>query len=117
MSGRSGEELAGDPDALVEVVGEVAALLVLEERGERGVEQAREHADGDRVVVATLAPDFLWGLASEMSQDMRICLYAVRERLFCGGHPGTDPGERLVSEHWDLFLKAGFDAPQDPTDD
>lgn len=81
-------------------------------QGDGGMAPALEHADGDRVVLATLAPDFLWGLASEMSQDMRICLYAVRERLFCGGHPGTDPGERLVSEHWDLFLKAGFDAPQ-----
>lgn len=62
------------------------------------------------VVTATLDPYFLWGDPTEMGQDMRICMYAGRLRLFCGGHPGTEPGDRLVVAHWPLFLKARFDA-------
>ncbi|MDH5835312.1 putative bifunctional diguanylate cyclase/phosphodiesterase [Luteimonas kalidii] len=85
------------------------ARLRLERRGS-GTVPILVRADGDRLLVGTLAPDFLWGLSGEMSQDMRICLYAGRERLFCGGHPGTEAGDRLVAEHWDLFLKAGFDS-------
>src|SRR5690606_37220817 len=67
-------------------------------------------ADGDRVLVGTLDPAFLWGDPTEMSQGMRICMYAGRVRLFCGGHPGTEAGDRLLVADWDLFLKAGFGA-------
>src|SRR5690606_34119231 len=51
-------------------------------------------ADGDRVLVGTLDPTFLWGDPTEMSLGLRICMYAERTRLFCGGHPGTDAGDR-----------------------
>src|SRR5690606_21511622 len=68
------------------------------------------HADGDRVLVGTLDPAFLWGDPTEMSQGLRICMYAGRVRLFRGGHPGTEAGDRLLVADWDLFLKAGFGA-------
>ncbi len=67
-------------------------------------------ASGDRVLVGTLDPDFLWGDPGEMSQAMRICMYAARIRLFCGGHPGTEVGDRLLTASWDLFLEADFGA-------
>ncbi len=67
-------------------------------------------AAGDRLLAGTLDPAFLWGDPTEMSQAMRICMYAGRIRLFCGGHPGTEAGERLVVADWDLFLRAGFGA-------
>ena len=63
-----------------------------------------------QVVTATLDPYFLWGDPTELGQDMRICMYAGRVRLYCGGHPGTEPGDRLVVAHWPLFLKARFGA-------
>ncbi|WP_298579657.1 EAL domain-containing protein [uncultured Luteimonas sp.] len=65
---------------------------------------------GDRVLAGTLDPAFLWGDPSEMSHAMRICMYAGRTRLFCGGHPGTEAGERLVVAGWDLFLRPAFGA-------
>lgn len=68
------------------------------------------HAEADRVLVGTLNPAFLWGDPTEMSQGLRICMYAGRTRLFCGGHPGTDAGDRLLVAEWNLFLKAGFGA-------
>jgi diguanylate cyclase (GGDEF)-like protein len=67
-------------------------------------------ADGTQVLTGTLDPVFLWGDPGDMRQDMRICMYAGRARLFCGGHPGTERGERLLAERWELFLRARFDA-------
>ncbi len=63
-----------------------------------------------RLITGTLDPVFLWGEPSDMSQDKRICMYAGRTRLFCGGHPGTGPDDRLLAVPWTLFLRAGFDA-------
>ena len=65
---------------------------------------------GDRLLSATVDPAFLWDDPGDMSQAMRICMYAGRSRLFCGGHPGTEAGERLLTAHWELFLEAGFGA-------
>src|SRR5690606_7414482 len=98
----------GDPAAPVQPsAGATARLRVSQAPG--GQPQLM-HVDGDRVLVGTLDPAFLWGDPTEMSQGMRICMYAGRTRLFCGGHPGTDVDERLLVAQWDLFLKAGFGA-------
>jgi diguanylate cyclase (GGDEF)-like protein len=68
-------------------------------------------SDGAQAVTATVDPAFLWGEQEDIRQDMRLCMYAGRQRLFCGGHPGTDDGDRLLAVPWDLFLGARFEAP------
>src|SRR5690606_20835152 len=65
---------------------------------------------GDRLLAATVDPAFLGDDPGDMSQAMRICMYAGGRRLFCGGHPGTEAGDRLLTAHWELFLDAGFGA-------
>src|SRR5690606_4880636 len=65
---------------------------------------------GDRLLSATVDPAFLWDDPGDMSQAMRICMYAGGRGLFCGGHPGTEAGDRLLTAHWELFLEAGFGA-------
>ena len=74
-----------------------------------GVALRLVRVSGSRVLVGTLDPSFLWGDPDDMGQDMRICMFAGRERLFCGGHPGTEHSDRLLAAKWDLFLKARFD--------
>jgi diguanylate cyclase (GGDEF)-like protein len=61
-------------------------------------------------LVATLDPLLVWGDPGDMRQDMRICMFAGRERLFCGGHPGTEHGDHLLAVPWTLFMRARFDA-------
>src|SRR5690606_24890973 len=75
---------------------------------QRGGATTLSRAVGGRLLVGTLDPGFLWGEPGEMGQAMRICMYAVRTRLFCGGHPGTEPGDRLLTANWDLFLEPDF---------
>src|SRR5690606_1693793 len=65
---------------------------------------------GDRLLSGRIDPAFLWDDPGDMSQAMRICMYGGGARLFCGGHPGTELGERLLSARWELFLEAGFGA-------
>jgi diguanylate cyclase (GGDEF)-like protein len=91
-----------------DAAGAAVARLVAPSRP--GQAPALQRLQAGRLVTATLEPSFLWGDPSEMDQDMRICMYAGRTRLFCGGHPGTDRGERLLTAHWLLFLRAGFGA-------
>src|SRR5690606_19201812 len=101
----------GDPAASVQpAAGATEAPARLRVSQAPGGQPQLMHVDGDRVLVGTLDPAFLWGDSTEMSQGLRICMYAGRIRLFCGGHPGTDVGERLLVADWDLFLKAGFGA-------
>ncbi len=76
--------------------------------GERVV-RLEQTIDGQRLG-GTLNPRFVWGDPDEMGQDMRICVFASGARLFCGGHPGTEAGERLLSQQWELFLRPGFGA-------
>ncbi|WP_202843173.1 putative bifunctional diguanylate cyclase/phosphodiesterase [Luteimonas saliphila] len=92
----------GDPGA-------VPVRLRVESHAD-GVALKLVRVTGSRVLVGTLDPAFLWGGTADMRQDMRICMYAGRERLFCGGHPGTERGDRLLAETWDLFLRARFAA-------
>lgn len=75
-----------------------------------GVALRLVRATGSRALVGTLDPIYLWGDPGDMRQDMRICMFAGRERLFCGGHSGAGRGDRLLAAKWDLFLKAEFAA-------
>src|SRR5690606_6498645 len=98
------------PAPLQPGAGAVEAAPRLRVPSTAGAQPRLLRADGDRMLVGMLDPTFLWGDPTEMSLGLRICMYAERTRLFCGGHPGTDAGDRLLVADWDLFLKAGFGA-------
>jgi diguanylate cyclase (GGDEF)-like protein len=105
---RSGAKSHVYPASPPDTRGGRVSLHVAQERD--GVALRLVRATGSRALVGTLDPVFLWGDPDDMGQDMRICMFAGRERLFCGGHPGAVRGDRLLAARWDLFLKAKFAA-------